>query len=223
MPLTYSKLFKNREQAGKRLAELLKKYAPQKPIVLALPRGGVPVGFEIAKVLKAPLDVIVTRKLGAPGNKELGVGSIGEGDTKILDPQMLSLVGLSQKDLEDTITQEKNELARRVRLYRNNKPLPDLKNKTVILVDDGLATGVTAKAAIAAIKKHQPEKVILAAPVCPDDTYRQLSLLTDGFVCLKVPKDVYAIGYWYENFEQVSDKEVLKLLKQARSEVVQKM
>lgn len=210
------KIFKDRSQAGQRLAQLVKKYSIEKPIILALPRGGVPLGFEIAKVLKVPLDVIITRKLGVPGNKELGVGAIAERDSKILDPNMLSQSGLTEDDLEEIVKEENIEMARRIKLYRGNKPLPDLKNKTVILVDDGLATGVSAKAAIVSVKKLNPKKIIFAAPVCSYDTGRELSFLVDDLVCLTVPLNVYAIGFWYENFEQISDEEVLDLLKQAR-------
>lgn len=210
------KVFKDRQQAGAKLAEALRKYAPVKPLILALPRGGVPVGFEISKGLNAPLDVIITRKLGTPGNKELGVGAISEGGTKILDRNMLEQTGLTEEDLGEVVKQEQSELLRRIKLYRGNRPLPEVKNKAVILVDDGLATGVTAKAAIASLKKLNPKKIIFASPVCSYGVAQELGFLVDDFVCLKVPSNVYAIGYWYEDFDQVSDEEVLGLLKQSR-------
>lgn len=216
MVITHAKLFKNRREAGEKLAKLLEKYGSENPVVLALPRGGVPVGFEVAKVLNAPLNVIITRKLGVPGNRELGVGSIGEGGVKILDKNMLSLTALSEQSLEEVIKEENLELKRRVKLYRHNRPLPNLKNKTVILVDDGLATGVTAKAAIASVKKLHPKKIIFASPICAYETARELSLLIDDVICFTVAAEIYAIGFWYENFEQTSDEEVLKLLKQAK-------
>lgn len=211
------KLFEDRSEAGKKLAESLKKYAKESPVILALPRGGVPIGFEVAKTLGAPLNVIVTRKLGFPGNKEFGIGAIGENDTEVLDQRTLALFGLPKEYLDEEIGEEKAELNRRIAIYRQNKPLPNLKDKTVILVDDGLATGVTAKAAIEAIKKQGPKKIIFASPVCAYETVQDLSNLVDKVVCVASPMEFLSVGSWYKYFPQLSDQEVVNLLSQSRN------
>ena len=211
-----TKLFKDRHQAGLELAKRLTRYAGDDPVVLALPRGGLSIGLEVAKALQSPLDVVIARKIGLPHNKEFGIGAISEGNIRILDERIINLIGINQNMLKDILEEEQAELQRRIEVYRNNKPLPDVRNKTVILVDDGLATGVTAKAAIEAIRKLHPKRIVFAAPICAYDTAQQLRSLVDDVVCLATPYDLMAIGYWYQNFEQVTDEEVLDLLKYAR-------
>lgn len=205
-------IFENRSSAGKKLAEKLKKYQNKNVIVLALPRGGVPVGYEIAKLLASPFDIIVSRKIGAPQNPELGIGAISENNVSLINKRIVSLLNISQNQIENTIKKEKKELARRIRLYRNKRNLPDLSGKTVILVDDGLATGVTAQAAIRSIKKLKPEKIIFAAPVCAHESVKQLKLDVNDIVCLYTPSVLQAIGIYYKNFQQVTDQEVVRLI-----------
>lgn len=210
-------IFKNRSSAGKKLAKKLKKYQQENVIVLALPRGGVPVGYEIAKLLASPFNVIVSRKIGAPQNPELGIGAISENNVSLMNKRIASLLNISQNQVENIIKKEKKELSRRIRLYRNNQSLPDLSGKTVILVDDGLATGVTAKAAIESIKKLKPEKIVFAAPVCARESVKQLSPDADQIVCLYTPSALQAIGIYYKNFQQVTDQEVVRLINKLSS------
>lgn len=210
-------IFENRQEAGKRLATELTKLLDEQPIIIALPRGGIPIGFEIAEILHAPLEVLVARKIGAPYNPEFGIGSIAEGNVRVVDEPIIKLLGISKEELNKVINKEKEELNRRVALYRNNKPLPMLKNRTVILVDDGLATGVTARAAIASIKKRKPKQLIFASPVCAYDTARELGHMVDRVICVTTPVDFAAVGLWYKSFEQVSDEEVVELLEKSRT------
>lgn len=207
-------VFENRQEAGKRLGSELLQYRDQNPFVLAMPRGGVPIGVEVAEILHAPLEVIIVRKIGLSGNREFGIGAIAEGDIKVLDNTTLEALGIDDEELEDTIELEEQELERRVQIYRNGKQLPNLTGKTAILVDDGMATGITAKAAIKAVKKLNPKKIILATPVCALDTVESLKNLVDEIICLAAPFEFSAVGFWYRNFTQVSDQEVIDLLNQ---------
>lgn len=216
-----AKLFKDRKYAGIELAKVITKFAGDKPVILALPRGGVIIGYEIAKALNSSLDVIVARKIGLPHNKEFGIGAIAEDDVRLLDKQVIDRIGIPNHLLEEIIAEEKKELDRRIQLYRKNKPLPNLKNKTAIIVDDGLATGLTAKAAIAVIKKQKPKRLIFACPVCAYDAAQDIRFLVNEVVCLATPLNLVAIGRWYNRFEQVSDKRVLELLKRSRKEYKQ--
>lgn len=206
-------LYKDRFDAGHKLAEKLIKYKDENPIIIALPRGGVVIGYEAAKMLNAPMDIIVTRKIGAPFQPEFGIGAIAPNGIKILDTETVRFLGISEAEIEKIIEQETIEMNRRIKLYRENLPELHLSKKTVIIVDDGLATGVTARAAILAIKQMNPEKVILAVPVSPPDTAEKFRREVDEFICLNEPPDFYAIGAYYENFEQVSDEEVINLLR----------
>ncbi len=205
-------MFIDRQDAGRKLAESLKSYKSENPIILALPRGGVPIGYEVAKALEAPLDIFVVRKVGPPWNPEFGVGAVAPG-VQILDKSSLRMLGLTEADLAPTIEQEQKELNRRLRLYRQNEELPNVEGKTVILIDDGLATGISTRAAIQGIKKLKPAKVILAVPVGPPETVAFLKTLVDDLICLEVPRDFYAVSAFYLNFPQVSDEEVIRLLK----------
>lgn len=204
--------FADRHDAGQRLAGQLTAYEGEDAVVLALPRGGVPVAAEVARALGAELDVIVARKIGAPGRPELGVGAIAEGGTPILDERSLRLLGLSPPDLEPTIAAEREELARRVARYRGDRALPELENRTVILVDDGLATGVTARAALQALRDRRPRQLVLAVPVSSPDTAEAMTTHADEVVVLHTSEQFVAVGQWYDDFGQTSDDTVMDLL-----------
>jgi putative phosphoribosyl transferase len=204
-------MFKDRSDAGRQLAEALKDYGPLRPIVLALPRGGVPIGFEVARALYAPLDVLVVRKVGAPFDPEFGIGAIAPG-VQLLDQESLLALGLTPQDLKSVMEQEQKELNRRNETYRGEKPLPKIAGRTVILVDDGLATGITIRAAIQSVRQLKPAKLILAVPVGPADTVQNLRDEVDVLICLETPRKFFAVGLQYLSFPQVSDEEVLSLL-----------
>lgn len=211
-------LFKDRPEAGRKLAERLAVWPAKGVVVLALPRGGVPVGFEVARKLRAPLSVLVVRKIGAPGNPEFGVGAIAEGAAEILDRGAIEGLGLSEKEIAPVMAKEEIELERRVKKYRGKRLLPKLAGQTVILVDDGLATGISALAAVQAILKQKPKKLVVAAPVCSPEAaeaVRGVLRPTDEFVCLSTPGSFSAVGQWYQNFGQVSDEEVVNYLRRA--------
>jgi putative phosphoribosyl transferase len=208
--------FANRSEAGKCLARALNAYAGRKDIlVLALPRGGVPVALEIAKALGAELDVIVVRKLGVPYQEELAMGAIASGGAKVLNEDVISSLGLSEETIEAVVRKEAQELSRRERLFRGERPFPEVKGRTVILVDDGLATGATMRAAVAALRQLQPAAIVVAVPVAPPDTVAKLRKEVDDLICLATPENFYAVGQWYVDFSQVSDEEVRQLLAKA--------
>jgi putative phosphoribosyl transferase len=208
-------LFRDRSDAGRRLAEALAKYKSEAPIVLGLPRGGVPVAFEIARTLGAPLDVWVVRKLGVPIQPEFGMGAIAEGGGFYLDRDTLQLFAIGQDDVTAVAEREGRELERRVRLFRAGRPLPDLLDRTVIVVDDGVATGGTARAAIQAIRAQSPKRIVLALPVGAPNTVEELRRMVDDLVCLQTPAPFRAIGVWYADFKQTTDDHVLALLQLA--------
>jgi putative phosphoribosyl transferase len=207
--------FQDREEAGRLLAERLRDYAGEAPVVLALPRGGVAVGYEIARALDAPLDVMMVRKLGVPWHPELGMGALAEGGAVYINREVLREAELEPDELRTVIAEEVRELERRVQRYRGGRPLPELKGRTVILVDDGLATGGTARAAVRALRGFGAGRIILAVPVAASQTAEQLREEVDALVCVQEPGDLWAIGTWYEDFHQMSDEEVLVLLAQA--------
>ncbi len=210
-------MFKNRNEAGALLAEKLLPYKPQHPLILALPRGGVPVGFEVAKALEAPLDTLVVRKIGAPFNPEFGVGAIAPGGITIIDTKTLGATGLTREDLDPIIEDETKELERRISVYHSGEYSKEADARTVILVDDGLATGVTARAAVeSAFLTQGPFKIIFASPVCAKDTANSLRNAVDT-VCVMEVNDFKAVGYWYEHFPQTSDKEVIACLEKANA------
>ncbi len=209
----------DRRTAGHALAEALDKYAGRKDvIVLALPRGGVPVAAEIARELDAPLDVMLVRKLGAPWQPELAMGAIASGGVRVMNPEVVRGMGISPEEIEKVAADELRELQRRETAYRGDRPWPDLSGRCVILVDDGLATGATMQAAIEAVKAQNPACVVVAVPVAPPDTVRALEPLVDEVICLFQPEPFMAIGQWYQDFSQLTDTEVEALLAEANSE-----
>ena len=209
---TKRKRFKNREDAGRQLAEPLAHYRDEDPIVLALPRGGVPVGYEISDALQAPLDVFIARKLGAPGRPELGIGAVAQGGVRVLNPYTVRALGVTEEYIEQVAEIEAAEIERRLRLLRGDRPEPEVRERTVVLVDDGLATGATALAAIRALRRRAPRRLVLAVPVCAEQTAEDIRPEVDDLVCLKTPSNLLAISLWYRNFEQVPDEEVVELL-----------
>ncbi len=211
-------LFEDRRDAGRRLAGRLAAYAEERPVVFALPRGGVPVGTEVSRSLGAPLEVIVSRKLGAPGQPEFGIGAVAPGGVRIINERVVQALGIPEDYLDRVSARESAEVERRLKLFRGEYPYPDLTERTAILVDDGLATGVTARAALLALRRLNPWRLVLAAPVCAPQTAELLRPETDDLICLLMPIDLEAVGLWYRNFDQVPDEEVLRLLEEARGE-----
>jgi putative phosphoribosyl transferase len=181
-------------------------------LVLGLPRGGVPVAYEVAKALHAPLDICLVRKLGVPAHKELAMGAIASGGVRVLNYEVVSWLRISGKTIDEVAARELKELQRRDRAYRGDRPQPEMRDRTVILVDDGIATGATIRAAIAVIKSQHPARLIVATPVAPPSTCEELKTEVDEVVCLTTPELFYAIGLWYEDFSQTTDDEVRELL-----------
>lgn len=208
--------YKNRKEAGQVLADNLKTYANHEDvIVLALPRGGVPVAYEVAKQLKVPLDVFIVRKLGVPGHEELAMGALATGEAIVFNEEIVESLKVSPKAIEQVIEQESQELKRRELAYRGNRPFPNLKDKTVILVDDGIATGASIRAAIVALRRFKPKEIIIAVPVAEINTCKAIAKIADKVICPLKPEHFYAVGAWYEYFDQTSDAEVKELLEQA--------
>ena len=204
--------FRDRQDAGRRLATMLEDYRAESPVILALPRGGVPVGYEVARHLRATLDVLVVRKVGVPWHPELGAGAVAEGGYLHISPDVVAAVGLTEEDLAATIDEKRKEVEARVRRFRAGRARAELRQRTVILVDDGIATGGTVRAALQAIKAASPRKVVLAVPVASPEILESLSPEVDRIVCPLVPANLYAIGLWYDDFRQVDDSEVVRLL-----------
>lgn len=207
--------FRDRADAGRRLADQLGAYAADRPIVLALPRGGVATAFEIARALRAPLDVLVVRKLGALAQPEFGVGAIAPGGVRIVDRDSLALAGMDESDLHRVIDAESAELLRRERRYRAGKAALDVKGRTVILVDDGVATGVTVRAAIASLRKSGAGRIVLAVGVIPPQTADRLRGEVDDLVYILMPEDLTAVGLYFDDFAPVEDEEVVAMLARA--------
>lgn len=211
-------LFANRREAGRILASLLMKYADRDDVlVLALPRGGVPVGFEVAQALRAPLDVFIVRKLGVPGHDELAMGAIATGGVRVLNDDVVISLELEPEVIDAVAVREEKELARRERIYRGARPAPDVHGRTVILVDDGLATGSTMRAAVAALRKQRPARIVVAVPVAAPETCEEFKTEVDEVICAATPRMFNGVGRWYEDFSQTTDAEVHELLAQARS------
>jgi putative phosphoribosyl transferase len=214
--------FRDRAHAGRVLGERVRdRYAgAANVLVLGLPRGGVPVAFEVARVLAAPLDVFVVRKLGVPGHEELAMGAIASGGTRVLNEPVVGALGLGEQEIARAAAVERDELGRRERAYRGDRGPVDASGRTVILVDDGLATGSTMRAAALAIRAQSPERVVVGVPVAARETCDELRLDVDELVCLLTPAPFYAVGAWYEDFAPTSDDEVRRLLAAADSNVV---
>jgi predicted phosphoribosyltransferase len=202
------KRFADRRDAGRQLAQPLMSLAHEDPVVVGLPRGGVPVAAEIAAALGARLEILTVRKLGAPHNPELGIGAIAEGGTRIFDSEALVAMGISIDRLRSIVGRETEELQRRIVAYRGDRPPLTLKGHTVIVVDDGVATGVTDVAALRAIQRQDPRRLVLAVPVCPPDSAARLSEEADEVICLIVSAELRGVSQWYQDFSQVSDHEV---------------
>jgi putative phosphoribosyl transferase len=208
--------FEDRTEAGRLLASKLTAYANRPDvIVLGLPRGGVPVAFEVSKALHVPLDIGLVRKLGVPGHKELAMGAIASGNVRVLNQDVIDWLGISDRVIDHVVAKEQEELERRNLVYRGNRPAPDVRNRTVILVDDGIATGATLRAAIAALRQQDPARIVVAVPVAPPSTCNQLQAEVDDVIWVLAPEELYAIGVWYENFSQTTDDEVRDLLARA--------
>jgi putative phosphoribosyl transferase len=208
--------FRDRADGGRQLAGLLNAYASRPDvIVLALPRGGVPVGFEVARQLHALLDVFLVRKLGVPGHSELAMGAIASGGVRVLSDDLIRELAIPRSLVEHVAAQEQLELERRHRAYRGDRPLPLLRGRTVILVDDGLATGATMEAAVRAARLHEPARIVVAVPVGSAETCARLQGVADEVVCAAMPEPFRAVGLWYSRFDQTTDEEVVELLGRA--------
>lgn len=209
-------LFQDRIDAGEKLARKLVQYTGRKDvIVLALPRGGVPVGFEAAKALNAPMDIFPVRKLGAPGQEELAMGAIAPGDVRVLNKEVIRYGDISDEVIEQAVKKENRELKRRLLEYRGDRPFPDLRERCVILVDDGLATGASMRAAVKAVKRMEPARVVVAVPTAAPETCAEFESEVDEIVCVETPRPFGAVGACYEDFSQITDQEVREFLGEA--------
>jgi putative phosphoribosyl transferase len=209
-------IFMNRSDAGKRLAEgLLQREDLENAVVLALPRGGVPVGFEVARALRAPLDAFVVRKLGVPGHEELAMGAIASGDVVVWNEDILGELHVSQDIIDRVVAREREELKRRESAYRGDRLPIVIEGRTVVLVDDGLATGASMRAAVSAVRSRQPSRIIVAVPAAPLDTCESFRSSVDEVICLMTPRPFSAVGLWYADFSQTTDREVRELLDRA--------
>src|SRR5947207_8456845 len=212
--------FSNRAEAGRQLTEKLDKYAGRKDvIVLGLPRGGVPVAYEVAKRLRAPLDVFIVRKLGVPGFEELAAGAIASGGVRVLNEEVMRAIPYADEAIESVTERETVELERREQIYREGRPSPELRDRVVILVDDGLATGATMRAAVKALRQRGVAQIVVAVPVGPPDTCREIEQEADETICLSTPPFFQAVGQYYEDFSQTSDEDVRELLSQAAQDI----
>lgn len=214
MTLDDRRLFADRKEAGRALAARLRKYAgPNDVLVLALPRGGVPVAFEVAEALGAPFDLFLVRKLGTPGHRELAMGAIASGGVRVLNTDVVDWYGITPDAIDAVAREEQQELERRESAYREGRPPAEVEGRIVILVDDGLATGSSMRAAVHAVKQRNPSKVIVAVPVGAPDTCEDLATIADEVVCARTPQPFSAVGQWYLDFSQTTDEEVRQLLR----------
>lgn len=204
--------FADRRDAGRQLARRLAPFAGERLVVVALPRGGVPVADEVARALAAPLEILAVRKLGAPHNPEYGIGAVAEDGTTVIDAEAVQVLGIRNGELDAIAARESAELERRVAAYRGDRPAPDLRDRVVVIVDDGVATGMTDTAALRAARRQHPRQLVLAVPVCPPDALGRLRAEADEVVALEVPRRMYGVSQFYDDFSQVSDQEVLDAL-----------
>jgi predicted phosphoribosyltransferase len=214
-------IFADRDDAGRALAEQVVRHlrenpAEGRPVVLALPRGGVPVAAPVAELIGADLDIVVVRKIGAPDQPEFGVGAVAEDGPPVFDESALRFLGITEADLAGTVARERAELARRIRRYRGDRPAPDVANRTVVVVDDGLATGITAHAALRGLWRQRPARLVLAVPVCSRQAHDTLAGDADDLICLRTPEPFIAVGHWYADFSQLTDDDVARVLAAAR-------
>jgi len=208
--------FQDRTEAGRLLAEKLMAYANRPDVlVLALPRGGVPVAFEVAKALNVPLDIFLVRKLGLPGHEELAMGAIASGGMRVLNEDVVHYLRVPNEVIEKVARREQQELERREREYRGDRPAPEVRGRTIILIDDGLATGSSMRAAVRALRQQQPARIIVAVPIAAESTCNEFKAEVDEIVCALTPEPFHAVGLWYEDFSQTTDEEVRDLLKRA--------
>lgn len=217
-------MFTDRVEAGKALAEAVAKLGLARPVVLALPRGGVPVAAEVARRLKAPLGLLIVRKLGVPGHEELAAGAVGGGTppVTVFNEHVLAMIGMSEKDFAPRIAEKAREIEERRKTYLGDRAQPEVKGATAIVVDDGIATGATVKAALEVLKKQGAARVVLAVPVAPEDAVAEFEPLVDELVCLQTPEPYIAVGAHYARFPQISDAEVVELLRAAGSQAKEK-
>lgn len=212
-PANHPEPFRDRREAGRVLARALKKYAGRNDVVvLALPRGGVPVAFEVAEALGSPMDIFLVRKLGTPGHRELAMGAIASGGIRVLNDEVVRWLGISDERIDAVAREEQRELERRQRAYLEGRELTPLEGRVVILVDDGLATGSTMRAAVQAVRQRNPARVVVAVPVGARDTCSDMAALADEVMCARMPEPFSAVGQWYLNFDQTSDSEVMDLI-----------
>lgn len=209
--------FEDRFEAGERLARLLEVYRAESPVVYALPRGGVPVGFGVSRALGAPLEALVARKLGAPGQPELGIGAVTSDGVRFLNDPLVERLGVTDDYVERIAAAESEEAARRARMFRGDHPELQVRDRTAIIVDDGLATGATARAAVESLRRRGARRIVVAVPVCAAQSEAEIRDEADDVVCLESPENLGAIGFWYRDFSQVTDGEVLDLLRRTRS------
>lgn len=214
-------LFENRSEAGKQLAAMLQDLRGKDTVVLGVPRGGVVVAYQIACALDAPLDVFIARKLGAPGNEELALGAVASDGTVVLDATLIRQLGVTQRYIQAEMDRQRAEIIRRLSSYRNQRAMPQIKGKTVILVDDGVATGATTTAALRALRKQEPALLVLAVPVGPADVIEKLKREADRIVCLATPEPFWAVGRFFMDWAQLSDQDVTDILNRRRAEMEQ--
>lgn len=208
--------FKDRRDAGRKLAQKLSAYAGQSNLlILALPRGGVPVAYEVALALNAPMDIFIVRKLGLPGREELAIGAIASGGIRVLNSDILRMLSIPEEVMNFVVKREAAELQRREKLYRGNRPFPEVRDHTVVLIDDGLATGASMRAAIAGLRAQGPARIVIAVPTAAPDVCDAFRSEVDEIVCAVTPEPFYGVGRWYEDFSQVTDEEVRILLEEA--------
>jgi putative phosphoribosyl transferase len=213
-------VFRDRTEAGRALAARLADYADRPDVlVLALPRGGLPVGYEVARALHVRMDVFVVRKLGVPGHEELAMGAIASGDVRVLNQELIDYVGVPKEIIDHVTAIERRELRRREQLYRDDRPPPELRGRCVILVDDGLATGATMRAGVEALRRAQCARIVVGVPLAASDTCEELRKTADEVVCVATPEPFFGVGLWYEDFAQLTDEQVRELLARAEREL----